>query len=106
MESAEKPACAPPGVKLIRHNAGGISRDDDPSLPYRLELIMRAPEFMIVAFVCLVGGTEDVVARANTVEELEAWMRFHGLDDHPRLSRYRILGPDGAIAKHHRWESF
>jgi hypothetical protein len=59
---------------------------------------------MIVAFVCLHGGSEHVVARAESQDDLTAWMREHGLDTHPRLSRYRITGPQGeTVVQHGSW---
>lgn len=91
-------------VKLISHT-GECLHDDDPTMPFRLELIMRAPSFMNFAFVSLHGGTEDVVARGNTYEELVAWMKQHGLNYHPRLSRYRIVGPEGTAVSEHRWSA-
>ncbi len=90
-------------VKLISHT-GECSREDDTSLPFKLELIMRVPEFRNTTFAMLYGGSEDVVARADTHEELTEWMKAHGLDDHVRLSRWRILGPNGDVVANHRWE--
>ena len=60
-------------VKLIKHT-GGTDLPDDPSLPFKLEMVLRAPEFMVVAWVYLHGGTEEIVARGETLEELTAWM--------------------------------
>jgi hypothetical protein len=86
-------------VKLILHT-GECRHDDDPSLPFLLELVMRPPEFMIVAFVSMHGGTEEVVARGDTAQELKDWMREHGLDTHPRLSRWRIVeGPERKLVE-------
>ena len=76
-------------VKLIKHT-GECDHPDDPTLPYKLVLVMRPPEMGIVAFVGLFGGVEEVVARAETHEELSAWMSQHGLGDHPRLIRFSI----------------
>ena len=85
-------------VKLIKHT-GECDHPDDPALPFRLELMMRPPEFMIVAFVAIYGGTEEVVARGNSPEELKAWMAEYGLDSHPRLRRWSIVGPNGEVDK-------
>lgn len=84
-------------VKLILHT-GECERPDDPTMPFRLDLSMRHPEFMIVASVCMHGGSERVVARADTANELTDWMRTHGLDRHLRLNRWTITGPDGEVA--------
>ena len=89
-------------IKLIRHTGEFNYPDDDPKLPFKLELVMRPPKFMIVAFVSMHGGTEDVVARGDTVDELKAWMKVHGLDRHPRLSRWRITA-DGAVVESFKW---
>lgn len=51
-------------VKLIRHT-GECSRPDDESLPVKLELIMRSPSLMAVAFVAMHSGTKDVVSAAE-----------------------------------------
>jgi len=83
-------------IKIIKHT-GECDKQDDPSLPFKLELVMRPPEFMVVAFIGLYGGTEDVVTRGETLEELQEWMETHGLKKHPRLSRYSITDKDGKV---------
>lgn len=83
-------------VKLIKHT-GESDHPDDPSLPFKLELVMRAPEFMVIAWIGLYGGSEEVVARGDTLEELTAWMEEHGLKDHIRLSRYSITDAEGKV---------
>lgn len=90
-------------VKLIEHT-GECSHPDDPSMPYRLDLRMRPPSFMVVAFAAIHGGSEDVVARADSEQELTAWMQERGLTDHPRLSRWRITGPGDKVVAQHRWD--
>lgn len=91
-------------VKLILHT-GECKYPDDPTLPFKLEIVMRPPEFMIVAWVGIHGGVEEVVARAASHEELKAWMDEHGLARHPRLSRWRITGPDESPIEAHNWPS-
>ena len=86
-------------VKLIFHS-GECRYDDDTSLPYKLELSMRAPSFMAIAALFVMGGTEDVVARGDTCEELLEWMKKNALDDHPRLTRWKITGPNGFVRDH------
>lgn len=83
-------------VKIIKHT-GEINDADDPSLPFRLDLMMRVPSFMSVAFVMLHGGAEEVIARANTVEELVKWMDETGLRHHPRLLRFQITKGDTVV---------
>jgi len=81
-------------IKLIKHT-GECDGPDDPSLPFRLDLIMRAPSLNHLVYVFLYGGVEEVVARADSVDELVEWMHKHGLRDHPRLLRFFITDPDG-----------
>lgn len=83
-------------VKIIKVT-GQHMQPDDPSLPFKLELSLRPPEFMIVAFVLLHGGTEDVVARAATLGDLTEWMDENKLKTHIRLSRYTITDGDGKV---------
>lgn len=85
-------------VKLIKHT-GECDHPDDPSLPFKLHLAMRPPEFMVVAFVCLYGGTEEVVARADSLKKLSAWMTEHALKAHPRFLRYTITDGDGVVVE-------
>jgi hypothetical protein len=88
-------------IKLI-HHTGECDHPDEETLPVKLEMYLRAPEFMIVAFVGLYGGSECVVARAETVPEIERWMAEKGLSGHPRLSRFRIThGTE--LVKSHNW---
>lgn len=84
-------------VKLVRHTGECNHPDDDLTLPVRLELNMRPPSLMSVAFTSLYGGSEEVVARAHTVDEMRSWMHDHGLDSHPRLRRYRITDGDTVV---------
>lgn len=88
-------------VKLIKHT-GECDLPDDDTLPVKLVMLLRPPSFMSVAFACLYGGSEEVVARAESVSELEAWMKDRGLEIHPRLSRFRIT-EGGEIVRSHNW---
>ena len=85
-----------PAVKLIFHT-GECQHDDDPTLPFKLEVNLRPPEFMVVAFVGMHGGSEEIVARAETQAALEAFVQEHALDTHPRLRRLSITGPAGVV---------
>ncbi len=86
-------------VKLILHT-GECRHEDDPSYPFKLELVMRPPSLCNVAFVCLYGGSEEVLARGETPEQLKQWMARNGLSDHPRLTRWKISGPEGQVAQY------
>lgn len=81
-------------VKLIKHT-GECNLPDDPSLPFRLDLVLRAPSLASVAFAMIHGGTEVIIARGSSVEELVTWMHERKLRDHPRLIRFAITNPDG-----------
>lgn len=81
------------GIKLIQHNAGGVNLPDDPSYPFKLEVSLRPPEFMLVAFVGLYGGREKMVVRGLTREVLEKFVEVNDLRTHPRLRELTITGP-------------
>jgi hypothetical protein len=83
-------------IKLIRHT-GESDHPDDPSLPFKLEMVLRAPEFMVIAWIGMYGGSEEIIARGDTLEELALWMDEHGLKTHPRLSRYEITDGEGKV---------
>lgn len=85
------------GVKLIRHNASGVNLPDDPSFPFRLEVLLSAPEFMDVAFILIHSGGEKIVVRGMTVEALDRFVKAENLRTHPRLRRFTITGPDGIV---------
>jgi hypothetical protein len=82
------------GIKLIKHNVGGVDIPDDTSYPFKLEASFRPPEFMIVAFVGLYGGSEDIIVRGMTREALEEFVDLNNLRKHPRLRKLEITGPD------------
>ena len=50
---------------------------------------------MIVAFIGLYGGSEDIVVRSMTKEALDEFIKENDLRTHPRLRRLTITGPDG-----------
>ena len=83
------------GLKLIRLNSARIDEPDDPSYPYKLEVNLRPPELMQVAFVMLYGGSEVMVVRDKTHEAIEFFVAQNDLRCHPRLRRMTITGPDG-----------
>ena len=85
-------------VKLIKHT-GECDHPDDPSLPFKLHLVMRPPGFMIVTWVMLYGGVEGVIVRGRTLEALSAWMNDSELKTHPRFLRYTITDGDNAVVE-------
>jgi hypothetical protein len=83
------------GLKLIRLNSARINGPDDPSYPYKLEVNLSPPDLMLVAFVMLHGGSEEMVVRAMTREALDQFIDRNDLRCHPRLRRMTITGPGG-----------
>ena len=83
------------GLKIIRLNSARINEPDDPSYPYKLEINLRPPELMQVAFVMLHGGSELMVVRGKTRKEIDRFIELNDLRRHPRLRRMTITGPDG-----------
>lgn len=83
-------------VKLIKHTSE-CDHEDDPSLPFKLYMTLKPPEFMEFTWTCLHGGSEDIIARGDTIEELTAWMEKNDLKEHTRLIRYSILDGDGKV---------
>jgi len=72
------------GIKLIRHNGGGVDLPDDPSYPYRLDATFRPPEFIKMAFLFM-HGNEEIIVRGMTREALEQFVDENELRSHPRL---------------------
>ena len=87
----------PEGVKVISHNASGYVVPDDPSMPYKLEAALSAPQFMQVAFIFMVGPQEKLVIRAASLDALRKFWHDNGLYGHPRLLKCSVTGPDGAV---------
>lgn len=88
-----------PGIKLIRHNAGGVNLPDDPSLPFKLEGLFRPPEFMVMAFIGLCGGREEFVVRGMTKEALDEFVETNNFRTHPRLISLTVTGTDGFVER-------
>jgi len=80
------------GIKLIEHNMANYRVPDDPSYPFKLELVCRVPEFMEFA-ASMLWGTERVVVRGMTREALEEFDKVNGLSTHSRKIRFEITGP-------------
>ena len=86
------------GIKVIKHNVARIDRADDTSYPIRLEVHLTPPDFMIVAFLALHGGSEHIIIRAMTLATMESAIKQVNLTrDHPRLRRFTLTGPAGVI---------
>ncbi len=86
-----------PGIKLIKHNASGVDLPDDTSYPFRLEANLRPPEFMIMAFIGLFGGSEIIIVRGMTQKALGEFIKAYNLRTHPRLRQLTITGLNGKI---------
>lgn len=82
------------GVKLIHHNASGVNLPDDTSLPWRLDANFRPPEFMVIAFIGIFGGSETICVRGETREALEEFVEMNNLRKHPRLRSLEITQPE------------
>lgn len=84
------------GLKLIRLNSANVDEPDDPGYPYKLEANFSPPELLLVAFVLLHGGSEEMIVRGMTRDAIEQFIELNGLRRHPRLRRAIITGPDGS----------
>ena|SRR5688572_17197683 len=85
------------GIQLIRHLPSKVNEPDNPALPFKLEVVLRPPEFMEIAFIALYGGSEEILIRSETKEALDAFLGADDLRKHPRLRRFVITGPEGII---------
>lgn len=82
------------GIKLIKHNMGGVNNPDDPAYgPWRLDLVCRVPGFMEVA-ASFIYGREEVVVRGKTKEALEQFVEANNFRTHPRLQSLEITQPE------------
>lgn len=84
-------------LKIIYYPQGRVSVPDDPSLPFLLEVELRSPELMSVAYAMLYGGSERLAVRGRTravIDEVCAKLELQG---HPRLRSARVTGPDGVV---------
>jgi len=82
-------------LKLIRLNSARIEGPDDESYPYKLEVNLSPPDLMLVAFVMLHGGSEEIVVRGKTRSAINRFVALNGLRRHPRLRWMTITGPGG-----------
>ena len=82
------------GIKLIKHNIGGVNNPDDPSYgPWRLDAAFRVPEFMEVA-ASLLYVRQEIVIRGKTKEALYQFVSLNKLNSHPRLQSLVITQPE------------
>jgi hypothetical protein len=81
-------------LKLIRLNSARINEPDDPSYPYKLEVNLSPPELMLVAFVMLHGGSEEIVVRGRTREAVERFIEQNDFPNHQRFRWLAITGPN------------
>lgn len=80
-------------VKLIKHT-GGVNDPDDPSYPWLLEVELSPPELMIITYIAMYGGREEIVVRGKTRKALEKFVEEYELLTHPRLRKLTITGPE------------
>jgi hypothetical protein len=85
-------------VKLISHT-GECEYPDDTTLPIKLEMVLTPPKFMQVAWIGMCGGSEEIIARSDNLEELNSWIEDHGLKRHSRLIRYEITDNGVVVEK-------
>lgn len=88
-----------PEIKIIRHMPSRIDVADDPALPFRVEVNLAPPDFMVCTFVMLYGGSEEIVARCANREAVDRFLDSNELRTHPRLRWIQITGPDGAVER-------
>lgn len=84
------------GLKLVYLTGSRVDAIDDPNdpdYPYRLEVNLRPPELMEVAFIMLHGGSEEIIVRGKTREALDQFIALNAFRRHPRLRRMTITGP-------------
>jgi hypothetical protein len=86
-------------VRLIRHNARGVSQPEDRTFPFRMKAIFRPPEFMQVAFTMIHGGSECLEFQGMTVEDLVKLADREGFSTHPRLTRIEISDSGGIVLR-------
>jgi len=86
------------GLKVIYANTYRIDErasEDPKEFPWKLHCNFRHADFMVVAAVCLYGGSEEFILRAKTREALEEAITTNEWRGHPRLRRMTLTHPDG-----------
>ena len=82
-------------VYLTGAKLDGSEDRDDRGYPYRLEVNLRPPELMEVAFIMLHGGSEEIIARATTRAAIDQFVDMNTFPKHPRFRWMVITGPEG-----------
>ena len=85
------------GLKLIRHNRQRINRPDDPSYPFKLEAAFRLPAGTDSGLMVMMGGREEIVVRARTVDAVREFVKRNRYIGHPRLLDLKLTGPEGVL---------
>lgn len=86
------------GIKLIRHNMGGVDLPDDPSYPFVLDMrLSTGGMFMEVAAAFMYPDGEEVKIRGMTREALLEFVKRNNYRSVSRLRSLTITGPDGAV---------
>ena len=67
------------GVRLV-YATGQANFDDDLDLPFKVYVNLSPPSFMRVAFVMLHGGSEEIIARAESLEWAEDFLKRNNLE--------------------------
>lgn len=86
--------------KLIYANTYNFKDEDDPTMPFRMDINLRPPDYMNVAFVMLYGGSEEVTFIGSTIEELREVAQGEEADHierHLRLRWIRISDRTGKV---------
>jgi hypothetical protein len=86
--------------KLVYANTYKFRDEDDPALPFRMDINLRPPDFMNVAFVMLYGGSEEVSFIGSTIEELREVAKDDetgNVEQHLRLRWIRISDRTGKV---------
>lgn len=80
------------GIKLIRHNMGGVNQPDDPAFgPLLMTLKCRIAGMMMdFAALSIYGPHEIVQVRGKTREALEELIARNNFRTHPRLVSLEI----------------
>jgi hypothetical protein len=89
-----------PGLKPIYITGQfGSPNDDDPSLPFKIEINYSPPEFMQVTFVMMHGGSERAIIRSKTREAIDTFIARNNVTTHPRFRHYEITGPGSLVER-------
>ncbi len=88
-----------PNLHLVQHVGAGFLRDADPKFPFMLTVNLSPPDFLVVAFVMLHGGSEIIKVQGMTVADLHQFIVLNDFRTHPRFRHLTITGPEGQVEK-------